>query len=581
MQSTIERITEAALQQVQKDLGLLVAADTEITLRSASLTQKSGLIESISGKNCVIGLELSGTYDGEGCLVLPQDTVVRLGGKLLMLPPAEINEIIAEDQPGEEIQEIQLAFDEVVKCLLRSFIGPFQSGNLVISSICFKEQQTIIGRHLAGILDYLPGDQTYYLINASLDVGGARLDEFWLLLPAFILVCGPSFKQHSSGPDDAIYEDENADDAAGLSTGPLKRGMRITSSHALNRMAGEMMDSLVTAFEGELRSLLGPAVRVYNAGSWECAPTEIKAHLKAEGHAQIPLLVEGELSGRGAVLAEPDDATRLGLLLTEGIHGGIVPLNEDTSFNADCQDGYQEIGVLLADVVASIWDDKSGGDLISLRAGTEPNLDAEIGSPDDDFLAGENYLWFSLGLITGDLECGTLQLILPSELGKYWTNDEGDKEQNEFPDLGHSSSISSKSNDGTIDSAEAELGYGQIKVLLIEYSKVSADAVRDALESGGIEGEVRSIAEELRNTDLESYRSIILAVEKLDEMALGAVIKLKSLSSVPLIVAGSQWTQTDVLKAVRFGVDDILMIPIGSEELARKITGLEQLAIPS
>ena len=83
----------------------------------------------------------------------------------------------------------------------------------------------------------------------------------------------------------------------------------------------------------------------------------------------------------------------------------------------------------------------------------------------------------------------------------------------------------------------------------------------------------------LQKKDLESYQAVILEIEKLDEIVLGLVIKIKSLVAVPLLVAASQWTQTEVMKALRYGVDDIVMWPVESEELGQKLKGLELMTI--
>ena len=567
MQSKVEIITDEALRHTQKELGVLIGADIEIGLQFASLTQKDGFIETVSGRNCIIGLELNGTYEGGGCLIMPQDSVIRLGSKLLMLPPAEINELIKEEPNGEEVEEIKLAFDEIVKCLLRSFIEPFQSSNSTISSVRFKEQQIVVDRQFADSLDHLPGDQTYYQIKASLTVSGVLLDEFWLLLPAFILVSGAALQQkadHSSLP----Y------------SGPLKHTIRITSSHSTNGEIGKMMASLVTAFEGELRNFLGPAVRIQNGGIWQGAAPEISARFKATDHVYIPLSIEGEITGYGMLLAQPEDAARLGLLLTEGIHGAFVALAGDTSFSADCQDGFLEICTLLVDVMASIWDDEAGRDQVSLRAGPDVQQAIAQGDEDADFFTAESYLWCALGVITGDLDCGTVNLIVPADLCRYWDLDKNNEDLAYVSRMEQTSSFSREGDERTESPIETAVASSEIRVLLLEYSQVNASAVHEALEDTGIECEIKTMAEELNKTGLDSYRVTILAVDKLDELALAAVIKVKSISSAPLLVVASEWTQTDVFKAVRFGVDDILMIPLDKEEIVQKITGGEQLATP-
>ena len=44
-------------------------------------------------------------------------------------------------------------------------------------------------------------------------------------------------------------------------------------------------------------------------------------------------------------------------------------------------------------------------------------------------------------------------------------------------------------------------------------------------------------------------------------MALSTVIKINSISTTPLIVAAPQWTQSQVVNALRYGAADIMVIP--------------------
>ena len=66
MQSTIERISSEALLQAQNEVSKLIGAELELTLQSASLIKKQGFLEILNGRNSIIGLTMSGIYEGEG-----------------------------------------------------------------------------------------------------------------------------------------------------------------------------------------------------------------------------------------------------------------------------------------------------------------------------------------------------------------------------------------------------------------------------------------------------------------------------------------------------------------------------------
>jgi DNA-binding NtrC family response regulator len=67
-------------------------------------------------------------------------------------------------------------------------------------------------------------------------------------------------------------------------------------------------------------------------------------------------------------------------------------------------------------------------------------------------------------------------------------------------------------------------------------------------------------------------RGIILVMGEIEDQSLAAAIKLRSAfgKSVPLVAAGSHWTRSTVLQAVKYGIRDILVLPASAEEILEK-----------
>ncbi|WP_429884631.1 hypothetical protein [Geoalkalibacter halelectricus] len=67
---------------------------------------------------------------------------------------------------------------------------------------------------------------------------------------------------------------------------------------------------------------------------------------------------------------------------------------------------------------------------------------------------------------------------------------------------------------------------------------------------------------------------VFLVMNEVSEQGFAAAIKIKSAlpKKVPLVMAAPQWTRTTVLKAVRYGVRDILVTPAAPEEIAEKLS---------
>lgn len=66
---------------------------------------------------------------------------------------------------------------------------------------------------------------------------------------------------------------------------------------------------------------------------------------------------------------------------------------------------------------------------------------------------------------------------------------------------------------------------------------------------------------------------VVLSMDEGKEQGLAAIIKAKSIvgESVPLVAAGGQWTRSQVLQAVKYGVCDILVMPATPDDIREKL----------
>ena len=69
----------------------------------------------------------------------------------------------------------------------------------------------------------------------------------------------------------------------------------------------------------------------------------------------------------------------------------------------------------------------------------------------------------------------------------------------------------------------------------------------------------------------DNLKAIFLVMHEVDEQAFGVAIKISSSCSVPLIAAGAAWTRSKVIKAVKYGVNDILLTPATEQDIQEKI----------
>lgn len=572
MQSTIEKISSEALLHTQGELGNLIGGDLELILQAASLIKKDGYLELLSGRNSIIGLTMSGVYEGEGCLVTAEKSVVRLGGKMLMLPPSELNEIISSANYNDE-EELLYAFDEIAKCLVVSFLHPFQNDDTSISTITCQKQKIADGRkEMDEILNHLSAEPTYYHVSATIYLAGVPVNGFSLLLPAFVLVCSEPFQKDGQQTVQSTkeFEEQNIEPISLFASqwSKLLEDEVVTPGESCSTLFSHLLPALQT----ELGTLLGASVKIVEKGTGVAAPAELFQLVDSVPHLRTSLSISGSAPGEGWLLAEMTDANRLGLLLTEGAHGGLSPNSLSGPFSADCQDGYNEICAIFIDVLSFVCQELSEDEMILEKTVSIASGEESPESYYQDSSSNSSYRLSSLELSVEGIDSGRLHLLLPTSMHDSLRAEESITAAKAITDLESDSTASEMSGAGA--------NYpGSSRVLTIGAGEGDAAGILKSVEAGGIAGDYISLAEELDKTNLESYQAILMVVEKLDEIALGVVIKIKSISSIPLLVVASQWTQTDVMKALRYGVDDIVMLPVDSEEILQKIRGLEPLSV--
>ncbi|NNK56865.1 MAG: response regulator transcription factor [Desulfofustis sp.] len=574
MQSTIERLSMAAFAQIEKEVGALIGTDLELSLVSASLTKKQGFLENQDGSNSIIGLQLRGRYEGEGCLVVAEDCAVRLAGKMLMLPSTELNDIICEGNYADE-EELSYAFDDIAKCLVVAFLDTFQRSSNFISTITCQSQRFTEGRkEVAEILSHLSTDQTYYQVSGTMTLAGVTTNTLSLLLPAFVLVCSEPFKKHTGQQvvTNSVTSDIQNHEQAGLVLGE-------TPLTIIENENDPLLPHLRPALQKELSNVLGITVQVRVKGSFSGPLFELIRGTDTSPQLRSRITISGPGQNHGWLITTTSDAMKLGLLLTEGTPGLTIPGSLAGGFNADCQDGYQEVCSIFMDVIDLVCNDLSEDDLFMQKDTDIEEIDLKTESVDRIDDKEQTFMLTLLEIVADTIACGTMHILLPIELYETLKTVEPDRSLESIVSHGQEVIDEKPIIDASNTTSLTELSHHADVILLIEDSPAYGPEILNSFKETGIKAESISLADEFSTADMDSYLAVLLVQERLDEIGLGVVIKIKSTSSVPLLVAASLWTQTDVMKALRYGVDDIIMLPVESDELLRKLRGKEPLSV--
>jgi len=110
-----------------------------------------------------------------------------------------------------------------------------------------------------------------------------------------------------------------------------------------------------------------------------------------------------------------------------------------------------------------------------------------------------------------------------------------------------------------------------VDILLIGDDEKEVVKLRDVLGRRGYMVRVLSLKDNVHNFISTELKAVYLVTQNVDEQAFGVVIKVSSACSLPLIAAAPGWTKTKVIKAVKYGVKDILLTPANTEDIEENI----------
>ena len=162
----------------------------------------------------------------------------------------------------------------------------------------------------------------------------------------------------------------------------------------------------------------------------------------------------------------------------------------------------------------------------------------------------------------------------PGEWGGAPTTTEGTNVEPAVASGTASSSTATEGGAQTITSQPAAEPTGPPIVLLIGDQKTDADPFVEILSSAQYECRVLTFQEEVKELfQQHKILGIFLIMKQVGEKGFASAIKLQSAGQPlpPIIFTGSEWTRSAVLRAVKYGAKDILVMPASGDEIQDKV----------
>ncbi len=600
----IDKILELVQERVGDEVGGLMGATLVMSDLTTRLISKADFFDEPSGKLVFSEVELSGEVEGQGCLLISIKDAVRLGGTLIMLPENELEEAALSEDYSEEIDD---SYGEIANIIAGAYTKTFEEMYPKNFRFIRKKQEIITPVKVDIESDHPIPDQNYYQVSAGMTLNDVKMGKLVLLIPAKPLGLDEDIPVAAEKPSQDVTSDKATpgEDAAGIALeNQQKTPQRSEPSGGESSEAGidadnneksavakpfdvekqkKRVDSClkecVVRMAGEVGALLGAevtftehATRIVNKEDFffdEASGKQILAHLD----------VVGDIEGKSYLYIGLKDAIYIGgtLIMLPPSELDVIVGEED--FNDDAEDAYGEIANIISGVYTKVFEEQYPKKIRFIKTRLEQVVPMKVDPESDEPMPDVLYYMATSKITIGDKAMGNLQFLVPTplfqleQLGIESIADDVSSDDKTIDSVSGVDGMQPGSSDpsATVGAWEGSYGENNPEFLLVSNDEGECKRICSVLAGRGHTYRVLDYKESINDFLPGEVRAVILVMADVDEKALGVAIKISAVSQLPLIAVGPAWTRSKVIKAVKYGVDDILLTPASDDDINVKL----------
>ncbi|CAG37378.1 chemotaxis protein CheX [Desulfotalea psychrophila] len=626
----IEKILEEVQAYVQKDVAALLGASFSLSGFATSLVTKEEVLADLSGRYVLSHLDLVGEVEGSGCLLVRVKDAILLGGTLIMLPTAELEEVVAQDNYSADVGD---AYGEIANIIAGSYSKAFEENYAKTCRMVRKDLELISPLKLDATGDDGFLSQLYCRVLATPTLGDRGMGQMVLLLPAAPLeldaeevpadkispVIDPEVSSSSDvAPPVVDPVVSSSADVAPPVLDPVVSSSSDVVSPVIDPVVSsssdvapsasppappmdikknkKRMDALLSdCFEKmtrELSTLLGATVVVSDLQNSFLSKEAFFVDVVKGKQVVTDLEMSGDIVGHSYLALSLKDAIYMGgaLIMLPPSELDIVVREED--FDDDAQDAYGEIANIINGVYSNAFKNDYREDVHLIRREMVEVAPLKVDISAEQPFMDQLYYVTSMALRVNDQGLGRLHVLFPAEAFGLIAPAQAEESvapveigglsrsaataAPEKSSAARGSGVNTSASAAAVPEAvSADGSWGgqscSCDVLLISDERHETEKIAKVLQERGYVVSNITFGDNVFDYISVKLKAVYLVMSELSEQAFGLAIKVSTGSSLPLIAAGPAWTKSKVLKAVKYGVSDILLTPAGQEDILENI----------
>ncbi len=604
----IDKILELTQERVSEEVGGLMGATMSMSDFSTRLISKEDFFDEPSGKLVFSEMSLSGEVEGDGCILVSIKDAVRLGGTLIMLPDSELEESVSSEDYSEEIED---SYGEIANIIAGAYTKTFEEMYSKSFRFIRKNLEIITPMKVDVESDKPIPNQNYYEVSASMELNGAEMGKLILLIPAAPLGLDAEepvqqAEADESKPQDTAAESQSetaeadaevesdGESSPEVSTPPSKpfdvKKQQKRVDACFKECSNRMGDELGAMLGAEVK-LSDHETRMVNKEDYffdEASGKQILAHMD----------VVGDREGNSYLYVGLKDAIYIGGTLIMLPPSELENSITDEEFNDDTEDAYGEIANIISGVYTKVFEEQYPDKIRFIKTSLEQVVPMKVDAESDEPMPDVPFYMTTSKITIADKALGNLQMLVPANLlqleslGQEEVADDAPAQDNananvnssteELSDqeranasVSHMAGTDSGSGSGRAGVKATGEGDQNSEFILVSNDGGACSTITAVMNDRGIVYKVLDYKQSVSDYLPGEVKAVFLVMSTVDEQGLGVAIKISAACSLPLIAVGPEWTRTKVIKAVKYGVDDILLTPASEADIAEKIDSIQ------
>lgn len=569
----IDKLLTLCKEKLGEDISGLMGTTISFSgLENKLLSKEELFLDELERKQVIADMDIVGELEGNAYFLTELRDAIHLGGVLIMLPPNELDGAMIDEEFSEDSKD---AFGEIANIVSGVYTQVFEEQYPEKIRFIKKEIQPIVPMKVDIESDDPMADQQYYVSSMELSIDGEACGRVRMVLPAQLFHLLQEKVETEEQPQVEAPPTEKSANAAEPKSdiepeaAPASPAVDPSFDQEKHRKrVNKLLETCRKQMEEEVSALLGSSIKFSGMENRLVSKEDFFFDIANGKQVMTDMEVTGELDGKSYLMVSLKDAIHLGGVLIMLPPSELESVVSDEDFGEDTKDAFGEIGNIIAGVYTAVFEEQYTDKIRYIKKDLDVVVPMKVDIESDEPIPDVEYYLSTMNLSVDEESKGQVHMLFPAQMLKLDSASAVKVEEKPDP-------VSEESKVGVVGQQQ----HRAVDILLISDDEISAQKIIAVAEAKGLSCRKISFKDDVKAALTHEIRAVYLVMQNVNEQAFGLAIKVSSSSSLPLIAAGPDWTRTKVIKAVKYGVNDILLTPASNEDVQENMeNNLVQMA---